>query len=221
MQEIAIYTKPQTLTVKEYKGQRVITFKDIDTLHQRPDGTARRNFNENRERFIEGEDFFTIQLTTDEIRTQFGAGKNAGRSLTVVTKMGYLMLVKSFTDDLAWHIQRQLVKSYFESHSTPQAGLSPAQMEQLISMLDSRLQALPLQAPPREIPAGEYDMNELRKKKLLTRPEAAFYVGLGKTTVDKIIRHPDCQALVRIGIGRGRVFVNRERLDAYLDSHKD
>lgn len=220
MQEIAIYTKPQTLTVKEYKGQRVITFKDIDTLHQRPDGTARRNFNENRERFIEGEDFFIVK-PADVQKYEIRTSEINNRGTVLLTKMGYLMLVKSFTDDLAWHIQRQLVKSYFESHSTPQAGLSPAQMEQLISMLDSRLQALPLQAPPREIPAGEYDMNELRKKKLLTRPEAAFYVGLGKTTVDKIIRHPDCQALVRIGIGRGRVFVNRERLDAYLDSHKD
>lgn len=220
MQEIAIYTKPQTLTVKEYKGQRVITFKDIDTLHQRPDGTARRNFNENRERFIEGEDFFIVK-PADVQKYEIRTSEINNRGTVLLTKMGYLMLVKSFTDDLAWHIQRQLVKSYFESHSTPQAGLSPAQMEQLISMLDSRLQALPPQAPPREIPAGEYDMNELRKKKLLTRPEAAFYVGLGKTTVDKIIRHPDCQALVRIGIGRGRVFVNRERLDAYLDSHKD
>lgn len=33
--------------------------------------------------------------------------------LTLITEQGYLMLVKSFTDDLAWKVQRQLVKSYF------------------------------------------------------------------------------------------------------------
>ena len=36
------------IEIKEYKGQRVVTFKDIDTLHQRPAGTASRNFKANR-----------------------------------------------------------------------------------------------------------------------------------------------------------------------------
>lgn len=40
------------LEVKEYKGQRVITFRDIDRVHERPEGTARRNFNANRKYFI-------------------------------------------------------------------------------------------------------------------------------------------------------------------------
>ena len=101
------------LKIKEYKGQRVVTFKDIDTIHNRPEGTARKRFNDNRKHFIEGEDFFILELTTSEIRTQFGAGKNAGRKMILVTESGYLMLVKSFTDDLSWNVQRQLVKTYF------------------------------------------------------------------------------------------------------------
>ena len=36
------------LSVKVYQNQRVITFKDIDTVHERPEGTARRNFNTNK-----------------------------------------------------------------------------------------------------------------------------------------------------------------------------
>lgn len=28
------------LVVKEYKGQRVVTFKDIDAVHSRPNGTS-------------------------------------------------------------------------------------------------------------------------------------------------------------------------------------
>ena len=55
------------VSIKEYKGQRVVTFKDIDTVHGRPDGTARRNFNRNKEHFIEGEDYYKIQ--PNEIRT--------------------------------------------------------------------------------------------------------------------------------------------------------
>lgn len=128
MNEVTIYTQAQPLTVKEYHGERVITFKDVDTLHQRPEGTARRNFNTNRSRFIEGEDFF--HLTADEIRTQFLTDEFRtldipNRGLTVLTKMGYLMLVKSFTDDLAWMVQRQLVRSYFEAQPTRPVQMLP------------------------------------------------------------------------------------------------
>lgn len=42
MNEIQINN--QSLQVKEYKGQRVVTFKDVDTVHGRPEGTAKRNF---------------------------------------------------------------------------------------------------------------------------------------------------------------------------------
>ena len=40
-------------------------------------------------------------------------GITAPNGLTLITESGYLMLVKSFTDDLAWDVQRQLVKRYF------------------------------------------------------------------------------------------------------------
>ena len=56
------------MPVREYSGQRVVTFRDIDTLHHRPEGTAKRNFNKNRKYFIEGIDFFTINQPY-EIRT--------------------------------------------------------------------------------------------------------------------------------------------------------
>ena len=100
----------QSISLKEYRGQRVITFKDIDTVHQRPDGTARRVFNENRKRFVSGVDFF--------IRNPSEAAKDYGviapNGLKLITESGYLMLVKSFTDDLAWKVQRELVDTYFK-----------------------------------------------------------------------------------------------------------
>lgn len=62
-----------------------------------------------------------------------------------------------------------------------------------------------------------YSMEELKGRKLLTRDEAAFYIGICKASLNKIIHDPDFPALVRIGHGRGRVFVNREKLDKWLD----
>ena len=99
-----------TVEIRQYNGQKVLTFKDIDLAHGRPEGTARRNFNANKEHFIEGEDFFKIQ--PDEIRTVGIASPNGG---IVVTESGYLMIVKSFTDNLSWDVQRFLVNSYFRA----------------------------------------------------------------------------------------------------------
>ena len=100
-----------SVTVKEYRGKRVVTFKEIDAVHQRPEGTARKRFNENKDRFLLGEDYFVRK--TDEAQTEYGI--TAPNGLTLITESGYLMLVKSFTDDLAWRVQRELVNSYFRT----------------------------------------------------------------------------------------------------------
>ncbi len=100
----------QNLQVKEYKGQRVVTFKDVDKVHERVEGTAKRNFNENRNKFIEGIDYFEIKNSSkDEIRTF----EIPNRGIIVLTASGYLMLVKSLNDELAWKVQRELVNNYF------------------------------------------------------------------------------------------------------------
>ena len=105
------------IQIKEYQGKRVVTLKDIDAVHQRKPGTASRNFNQNRNRFIENVDFFRINVTDNEIRSQFGISPNAGGTVILITETGYLMLVKSFTDDLAWKVQRELVDSYFRARA--------------------------------------------------------------------------------------------------------
>lgn len=68
MNEIIINDKP--LPVKEYKGNRVVTFKEIGAVHGRKDGTARKRFNDNKKRFIEGVDYFVRK--TDEAAKEYG-----------------------------------------------------------------------------------------------------------------------------------------------------
>ena len=109
------------IQIKEYAGQRVVTFKDIDTVHQRTTGTASRNFRANRERFIENVDFYRI-TEPDELR-RLGFSRPQGgvpSDVILITETGYLMLVKSFTDDLAWKVQRELVDSYFRARAEPE-----------------------------------------------------------------------------------------------------
>ena len=120
MNTICIVEQP--LEIKEWKGQRVITFKDVDRVHQRPDGTAKRNFQMNKKRFIENVDFFNAKPVVDkkdEIRT-FNIPV---RGLTLLTESGYLMLAKSLTDDLAWDVQRALVNNYFRGRQPVQQQL--------------------------------------------------------------------------------------------------
>lgn len=103
-------------TAKTLDGKPVLTFRDIDAIHHRPEGSASRNFRSNRQRFIEGEDFFTLDQP-DEIR-RLGFERPQGgtpSSVTLFTESGYLMIVKSFTDDWAWEVQRKLVKTYFRA----------------------------------------------------------------------------------------------------------
>lgn len=104
------------LPVVEYQGQRVVTLAMIDQVHERPEGTAGRNFRENRERFILGVDY--LEVTGDEIR-QTGVFPPRTPKGLLMTEQGYLMIVKSLTDDLAWTVQRQLVASYFRPSPAP------------------------------------------------------------------------------------------------------
>jgi hypothetical protein len=103
-----------TIPVIEYQGQRVITLAMVDRLHRRPDGTAKRNLADNKERFVEGKHFYRIDFSKKCEFHTFGINIPP-RGLMVVTETGYLMLVKSFTDDLAWQVQCTLVKTYFRT----------------------------------------------------------------------------------------------------------
>lgn len=153
MQELTTINNTEIL-VKEFSGQRVVTFKEIDAVHGRPDGTASRNFRSNRDHFIEGEDYFKI--CADEFRRRWdGLPQRATEDVTLITESGYLMLVKSFTDDLAWKVQRELVKGYFRAKSTQSQPLTPAQQllaqasllveqEQRISAMETRQDELAL-----------------------------------------------------------------------------
>lgn len=103
------------IAIKEYKGKRVVTFKDIDEVHNRSTGTANKRFLDNKKHFIEGEDFFTVSNSEIRKSRMIPISDNDFMDKTLITESGYLMLVKSFTDDLAWDVQRQLVKTYFQA----------------------------------------------------------------------------------------------------------
>ncbi|POF93127.1 ORF6N domain-containing protein [Pseudomonas putida] len=126
------------LPIVEYRGQRVVTLAMIDQVHERPEGTARRNFNEHRGRFNPERHFF--EVTADDIRTQSIEQAFAPRTSkgVLITERGYLMLVKAFTDDLAWEVQEQLVERYFRPAPAPAPALPTDYITALEHLLASK-----------------------------------------------------------------------------------
>lgn len=108
------------MQIREYNGQRVVTFKDIDTVHGNKFGTARRNFSRNKKYFVEGEDYFS--LAKENSNGTICPIRNItipNKGIKVLTESGYLLIAKSFTDDLSWKVQRELVNTYFRAKAKP------------------------------------------------------------------------------------------------------
>ena len=179
-----------SLQVIEYMGKRVVTLAQVDSVHGRPEGTAGRNFREHKHRLIEGDDYFVV--SADEIRRNNpGAIPDALRRNDVIllAEPGYLMLVKSFTDDLAWQVQRQLTNNYFrrqsqapaiDSHEGALLALQQLTTQQLALIQENKRTAAELaQAAPKAEYVDRYvaangSMGFRQVAKLLTAKEPEF-----------------------------------------------
>lgn len=111
------------LQIKMWNGQRVVTLADIDRVHERPEGTAKTRFYRHKERFVENEDFYVVKPSDvlKYTKDTLGIDKVPNRGLTLITESGYLMIVKTYDDDLAWKVQRDLVNTYFKFQEVVQA----------------------------------------------------------------------------------------------------
>lgn len=107
------------LYVKEYEGQRVVTLWDIARLHNVDVKAVKNNFDRNAQYLVENEDYYLLDKDDNLVRT-LSTNKeidyhvlNRSKNIPIFTESGYLMMVKPMTGNLAWSVQRQLVKSYF------------------------------------------------------------------------------------------------------------
>ena len=121
--------------IKIWNDQRVVTFNDIDKVHQRPEGTASRNFKSNRKHFIKDVDYFLITRDifngrNPSIMEKLNIETIPPKGITLFTETGYLMLVKSFQDDLSWKVQRILVSSYFNCRKLQNEAINRSDVPQ-------------------------------------------------------------------------------------------
>lgn len=174
----------QRMPIRVFDGQRVVTLADIDRVHNRPEGTAKRNFSENRKHFIENIDFYVAKpsdFEKYEIRTLENI---PNRGLTLLTETGYLMIVKSFTDDLAWSVQRQLVSTYFKAKEIIQSVQKPLAPKNDFSTLCVQVNGI------EETLDNFYDrLNALEEAMSNTRSQTTLaYIGMERKPIIDPIR---------------------------------
>ncbi|WP_241579488.1 ORF6N domain-containing protein [Rosenbergiella nectarea] len=188
----AITLSNQNLPLVEYKGQRVVTFAMIDQAHQRPKGTAKATFNRNKDRFIEGVDYFL--LTQYVMRTELKGDvfePNAASGI-VMTEFGYFLLTKPFKDDLSWKVQRELVTHYFR----PNPHFSDIRPVLIPSL--EELEAMPLSEAQNLLAAAEHkskwrhgkhgsaEMTQRKRELKVIRPAIERITALVQLTIPEL-----------------------------------
>lgn len=105
----------QETQIREYNGVRVVSAKDIATLHKKPVKAINQQFERNKTHFNNEEDYFIVEkskVTGSDFDNLFTS--NRQKAAYLFTETGYLMLVKTFMDNLSWIVQRELVNTYFK-----------------------------------------------------------------------------------------------------------
>ena len=113
-----------------WREQRVLTTAQIAERFGCPVDNIQRNFNRNRDQFIENEDYF--KLTGDALRDLRTICPEVVAPRTPVlylwTEWGVLLHVKMINSDEAWATYKKLVKFYFHYRDVV-AQPQPAQIE--------------------------------------------------------------------------------------------
>jgi len=190
----------------EFNGQAVISLPMVDKVHKLTEGNARRAFNRNKHRFLAGEDYFNLPYEDWSILSGTNCPAQIGKrptqmvgtncpdqrpqrpdqkghkgNMTFLTLSGYMMLAKTFTDDLSWKIQRMLVKSYFEATKT----VSDLK-DDIIALQGQLIDALRRKTGP--IKSEEQRSFKEAIRAGLTVPEIAKKFGRGLTSIRKYTR---------------------------------
>ena len=103
-----------------YRGEPVVTLPMVDKLHQKGVGRAYMNFRRNREKFKEDKDYIIVpyrEWSKILNRKTWGGHRT---SMIFLFQSGYMLLVKSLRDGLAWTVQQKMSRSYFIKPSLSQ-----------------------------------------------------------------------------------------------------
>lgn len=144
------------LTIVEHNNQRVLTTEQLAQAYGCEPTNIKKNFNSNKERFIEGKHYFKLEgdalqdlrVTNSDLQIS-----PMTRSLYLWTERGASRHSKMLGTDKAWEVFDQLEETYFTVH---QKQLSP------IELIAAQANALVKQE--RELARLRLDTEEIRKE---------------------------------------------------------
>ena len=137
MQNLIPTTPLGNLTRIEFKGQPVLTTAQLAEFYETSTENIKRNFSNNRERFIEGKHFF--KLEGEEFKAFRDSIKNfypiqAKSNLLLWTKRGVARHCKSVGTDIAWDVYEVLEENYFNSVEKVKPVVSVSDFERAAAM---------------------------------------------------------------------------------------
>lgn len=119
------------LIVTEFKDIRVLTTQQLAESYQATTDTITKNFNRNKERYLEGKHY--ICLEGEELREfrangQIDLSPNVNK-LYLWTEKGAFLHAKSLNTDKAWEVYDHLVDTYFRAKK-PLTAIEQLQLTQ-------------------------------------------------------------------------------------------
>lgn len=177
----------------EYREQPVVTLRMVDKLHQKPMDAAKKAFKYHKERFIRNEDYFVAPYAEwlkvgGEKFTPPEKANNLGQ-IILLTKTGYLMVVKTFTDDRAWRVQRELVNTYFAAKKMIEAAQEPQLLPDVHGEIARAYQrGLKISDIMDQQKVTKFDLARYYNHRMTlgTEKEAAAMLGLPKDRIEAI-----------------------------------
>lgn len=125
------------LPITEYRNIRVLTTQQIADAYGSTVDTITRNFNRNKDRYVEGKHFIALEGEKKNSFVdlgQFDRGLKNAKVLYLWTEKGAFLHAKSLNTDKAWEVYDRLVDSYFQK---PQKRLSELEMMRIqLGMID-------------------------------------------------------------------------------------
>ena len=140
--EVEYMCNTAELKIAEYHNIRVLTTQQLAEAYGTNNDIITRNFNNNKDRYIEGKHF--ICLTGENLRLAKANGKIYGlpqnaNKFYLWTEKGAFLHAKSLNTDEAWDVYDRLVESYFrvKQRAIDRSQLSP-QMQMFYAIADEQ-----------------------------------------------------------------------------------
>lgn len=159
------------LKITEYKDIRVLTTQQIAEAYGTGTEVITKNFNRNKERYLEGKHFICLEgneLKEFKTTGQFDLSSRINK-LYLWTEKGAFLHAKSLNTDKAWEVYDRLVDEYFEKGS--RKPMTIAEQIQLLAQgnveLEEKIEAVndDLQEFKKDMPLLALECQKITKAK--------------------------------------------------------